>query len=529
MAKKPPVFVRDATGLTREISTFDAFIGNFGVINIPLGLITYTTAQYIFPGGDVVYASLIATVLCIFPALVYTLLTWSMPRTGGDYVFVSRIIHPVVGFIVNFGIMFWYVFFDGILTNWIATLGLSPSLLVIGTETGNSMLVNLGNAIAQPTNTVIIGLIAVAFLSVMLALGVRATINVTKISIVLMAVGLVISAWLLLTNTNASFIQDFSQFANYTAVINAAHASGYSPFSSNTSIATLGVMPFVWGSIGFGLVTSYFAGEAKSVQKNALYSQVGSTFMAGLILTFFGAMAVSVFGYDFLGSMAALSFSGSTAYPFAVSPYYNLYVSMLTSNPIILWILGISYIAGFIADCMIVYLIASRSIFAWSFDRVIPSKFSEISARFRSPTYAILLIAVINVISLVVYTYASSTFTALVSGSYLGFVLMFLIVIIAGIVFPFAKREFYDKSPADRKIAGVPLITLVGIVAAALYIMLAYFFVSDPLYGANSPIVYETILLSIIVPAAIFGVAYSFRKNRQGINILDGFKQIPPE
>lgn len=529
MAKSPSVFVREATGFVREISVFDAFIGNFGVINIPLGLLTFTTAQFIFPGGDMVYASLLAIVFSIFPAIVYTMLTWAMPRTGGDYVFVSRIVHPVLGFVVNFSIMFWYIFFDGILTNWVATLGLSPSLLVIGTVTGVPSLVSLANAIAQPNNTIIIGLVAVAFLSVMLALGTRATINATKVSIILMAVGLVIAAGLLLTNTNASFIQDFAKFANYTSIINAAHASGYSPVSSNSFVATLGVMPFIWGSIGFGLVTSYFAGEAKSIQKNALYSQVGATFVAGLILAFFGGMAVAVFGYDFLGSMAALSFNASSAYPFAVSPYYNLYVSMLTSNPVILWILAVSYIAGFIADCLIVYLIASRSIFAWSFDRVIPSKFSDITTRFRSPMYAIVLIAAINIISLVVYTYESVTFTSLVSGSYLGFVLMFLIVIITGIIFPFAKKDMFENSPANKRVAGVPLITIVGIVAAAVYVLLAYFFVSDPLYGANAPIVYETIVLSLIVPAAIFAVAYLYRKNRQGINILLGFKQIPPE
>lgn len=529
MAKKLPVFTRDATGLIREISTLDSFIGNFGVINIPLGLITFTTAQYIFPGGDMLYASLLATVLAIFPAVVYTLLTWAMPRTGGDYVFVSRIIHPVVGFVVNFSIMFWYIFFDGILANWISTLALSPSLLVVGTATGNQMLVGLANAIVQPTNTIIIGLIAIIFLSLMLALGTRVTINVTKISIALMLIGLVVAGWLLLTNTNANFIQDFSRFGNYQSVISAAHAAGYSPVGSNNFVATLGVMPFIWGSIGFGLVTSYFAGEVKSVRKNALYSQVGATLVAGLILAFFGVMAVAVFGYDFLGSMAALSFSASSAYPLPVSPYYNLYVSMLTSNPAILWILGISYIAGFIADALVVYLIASRSIFAWSFDRIIPSKFSQISDRFRSPTYAVVLIAAINIISLVVYTYESATFTSLVSGSYLGFVLMFLIVILTGAVFPFAKKELYDKSPADRRVAGVPVITIIGIVAAIFYVILAYFFISDPLYGANVPIVYEAIAIAIIVPALIFGGSYSYRKARQGINILQAFKQIPPE
>jgi amino acid transporter len=528
MASKPRVFVRDATGLVREISAFDAFIGNFGVINIPLGLLTFTTAEFIFPGGNMVWASLLATVLSIFPAFIYTLLTWAMPRSGGDYVFVSRIIHPIVGFIVNFGIVFWYIFFCGILANWVATLALSPSMLVIGTVTGNAGLVNIANTIAQPTYTLLVGLIVIAFLSAVMALGVRATFRVTKIAILLMAIGLAIAAWLMISNTNANFIQDFAQFGDYNKVIAAAHALGYSPTSSNNFIATLGVMPFIWGSIGFGTVTCYFAGEAKSVKKTAFYSQVGSTFVAGLILAFFGGLAVAIFGYDFLGSMAALSFSASSAYPFTVSPYLNLYVSMLTSNPVLLWLLGAGYVAGFIADALICYVLASRSIFAWSFDRIIPSKFADISERYRSPLYAILLIAIINIIALVWYTYESATFTSLVSGSYVGFVLMFLIVMITGIVFPFAKKQFYDKSPADIKVAGVPIITIFGIVAAGLYVLLEYFFISNPLYGANAPIVFETIAISILIPMAIFAVALYYRK-KQGLNLLNVFKEIPPE
>lgn len=95
-AKNPKSFLRDATGLVREISAFDSFVSNFAVINIPLGLITFTSAEYIFPGGDAVYATLLATTLVIFPALVYTFLTWSMSRAGGDYIFVSRIIPTII-------------------------------------------------------------------------------------------------------------------------------------------------------------------------------------------------------------------------------------------------------------------------------------------------------------------------------------------------------------------------------------------------------------------------------------------------
>jgi hypothetical protein len=105
---------------------------------------------------------------------------------------------------------------------------------------------------------------------------------------------------------------------------------------------------------------------------------------------------------------------------------------------------------------------------------------------------------------------------------------MFLVVMITGIVFPFAKKQFYEGSPADINIGGIPLITMFGVVAASLYVLLAYFFISNPLYGANAPIVYETIAISVVIPIIIFAAALSHRK-KQGINILDVFKQIPPE
>jgi len=62
-ASKPKVFVRDATGLVRQISTVDAFCANLSFINIALGVLTYTTASYVFPGSDPVLATILATVL----------------------------------------------------------------------------------------------------------------------------------------------------------------------------------------------------------------------------------------------------------------------------------------------------------------------------------------------------------------------------------------------------------------------------------------------------------------------------------
>jgi len=526
---KPTRFVRDATGLVREISPIDAFFANLAVINLPLGMLTYTTAPYVFPGSDPVLATLLATVLSIFPSLMYTLFTWAMPRSGGEYVYVSRVIHPVLGFIANFSMMAWFLFFAGILANWMTTLALAPSVLVVGTVTSNQGLVSFANnVLSQNTTVIAIGLVVIAIMSLLMGRGVRATVRAIRVMMVVMLIGVIIAVGLLLTNTHASFINDFNTFASYNQTLNAAHQAGYSPVGSNNLLATIGVMPFAWFSIGFGVVTSYFAGEVREVKKNALYSQLGSTIAAGIGLSILGALAIGVFGYDFLGSMTSLSFSASSSYPLTVSPYFNLFVSMLTTNPLLLWVLAASYIAGFYINAQANYLLATRSIFAWSFDRVIPTKFADLNKRLNSPVYAVLLVAIINALGLVFYTVYSSTLLALESGDSLGFVTVFIITSIAGIVFPYAKKTFFESSPANIKVGGVPLITISGVISLIFYSTLAYFYVSNPLYGANIPIVYETIGLVAFVPLLIFVVAYYYRKG-QGINLMDIFREIPPE
>ena len=43
------------------------------------------------------WASIIAGLFCILLALIFASLTSVMPRSGGDYVFTSRILHPALG------------------------------------------------------------------------------------------------------------------------------------------------------------------------------------------------------------------------------------------------------------------------------------------------------------------------------------------------------------------------------------------------------------------------------------------------
>lgn len=526
---KPTTFIRNATGLVRDISPLDSFLANFGNLNIPIGLLAFITAPYIFPGSDPVLATLLATVLAIAPALAYTFLTWIMPRSGGDYVFISRTLHPGLGFVVNFALAFWAVAFVGIYANWITTLILGPSLLVIGTVTSNSGIIGLANGpLVQPIYITLIGLVFIAILALLLIRGTRTTFLAVKVASVIEFIGIAVGLGLLATNSNANFIADFNHFASYTGVISSAHSAGYSPVGPNNFLATLGVIPLAWGTLAFGVYSSYWGGESKSVKKNALLGILGSTIIGGVILAIIGVLAIHVFGYDFLGSITSLAYTGSKAYPFFVSPYFNLFASMLTTNPIVLWILALGYIAVFFVNAIALFFMATRSVFAWSFDRVIPSKLSDVSQRYHTPVLATVILVFSSIILLLVYTFQSTTTLGIVAGSGLAFTFLFSIAFLAAVILPFRRKSIFESSPAKIKVGGVPLISIVGVIAIAYYAMVFWFFVSNRLYGANIPVTYETISVSIITPIVLFLVSYFYRKS-SGFDLLLPFKEIPPE
>src|SRR5947209_2722719 len=88
------LFVRKSTGLVREASALDATIFN-ALFSAPVGATLawgVFFALSAFPGSDLVTATIISFVLNVPVLLMMGLLASSMPRTGGDYVWVSRIL-----------------------------------------------------------------------------------------------------------------------------------------------------------------------------------------------------------------------------------------------------------------------------------------------------------------------------------------------------------------------------------------------------------------------------------------------------
>ena len=94
MTSQPAAFVRKASGLRRDVSLLDVVSLNLSNMSggAALGVIGFTTVLLTSMSGvNLVYGSILAWVLSIPEIVVYTMMTSRVSRTGGDYVWVSRV------------------------------------------------------------------------------------------------------------------------------------------------------------------------------------------------------------------------------------------------------------------------------------------------------------------------------------------------------------------------------------------------------------------------------------------------------
>ena len=521
-------YTRKATGLVRGISVRDSFVMNVAFINIALGALTFTVAPFAFPGVSLFWTVVLCTALTLFPTLMYAMLSASMPRSGGDYVFVSRILHPSLGFAANFNTTIWMTFFTGILASWVSGFAGSSALLTIGTVLDSETLVDWSATAATKGWQFGVGVLTIVLFTALVATGTRITFRVLGVIFGLMVACQLVAVVIMLVHSNADFRAAYGEFTGYQSTLDSASEAGFS-WPDGTSLSqTFAAMPLVFSSIGFGIVSAYCSGEVKRASKTSMYSMVSAVVFGGLFIALLGALAARTFGTEFLGSITFLSNAAPDQYPLSAPPFFYLFVSMLTTSPVLLTIVGVGFVLAIVANIPPMFLIATRNILAWSFDRMVPMRLGDVNPRFASPVNATVTVGVVMIAFLAFFVFVPSKWTTFVFTAGIGSLITFVIVAFSGIVFPFRRPDIYESSPYRRSILGVPLISVFSLVAAAFYLLLIYYLLTNDALGANSnqglvalPIVFGTGLLIYAVSSAA--------NRRRGIDVAAAQQELPPE
>ena len=156
MATQQDVFIRTSSGLTRQISARDALMYSAMNPGLLYALVYIVWAPAFYPGAHMGIGVL--AVLLIFPvAGLYWYFSVSMPRSGGEYIYVSRVLHPSLGLFSSFVISITALSWTGQLQDWWIRWGLADAIRSVGISSGNQGWLDLADFIDKPLVRFVIG------------------------------------------------------------------------------------------------------------------------------------------------------------------------------------------------------------------------------------------------------------------------------------------------------------------------------------------------------------------------------------
>jgi amino acid transporter len=521
-AGRPTLFTRQATGLVREVGGRDALLLNLFWINLPLGFFIMVVAPAFFPGVNVPLGIALTTLILVIPILMYSWLASAMPRAGGEYVYISRIIHPALGFVAGLGITLTFVMITSMYAAWMAVVALSPVCAALGTVLDSSSLTSLSATLSEQGWQFVVGVVAILACAVLNLYGWRIVLKVMRVIAVLLLITFLIMAILMATNSTSDFASSFSQYGSYDGVISAAQRQGFGGSTSMWSFLPLG-----FTLLGIAQFAAYTGGEIKAPARNMAISMVGGLLVAGAVMTGMAALANHAFGSDFLGSMTFVA--GTHAYPSSLpDPFLFLYIVMLTDNTPVLILISLGWITAIFAGMYVLFVVCTRNFLAFSLDRILPGGLGEVNPTFHTPVRITALIAALAIGILAVFVWGPvELFNIQFSGTFL-YSIVFFFASLAAVLFAYRASALFAASPFHKRVGGVPVIALLGAGAMIEYAYFGYKLATDDAIGANinSGMIAVAILLGIGIP--IYLISYAVQR-RNGVDITLASRELPPE
>jgi APA family basic amino acid/polyamine antiporter len=531
---KKPVFVRDATGLTRQISAMTALgmaLNGMGMLYV-FNAVVYNSAYY--PLANPLVFAFTGLLLILPVAGMNVLMSVAMPRTGGDYVWVSRIFTPSIGFTTNFVIAVINLSFIGVVTPQAVQWSAAEMFYDLGKIYGNQSYIDVANYLqgATPTFWYSVALVIIAGVIVMASL--RLSAAIVRLWVFLTVGIAAIFIITVLYAGTSTFITNFNSLsgANYNDVITAGQEAGaYGGIPPVLSSSTLyaGVLGLL-GYLGFN-TSVYFGGEVKNAQKTQILANLGGAIIFAIFTT--TMIAVEYFGEGpaFANAMATLWVSGSEKLPYISIPLASGMSMFWTQNPFLVSLFNLSYGINIEIMNITILFTTARCLFAWSFDRMMPTSFADLNSRTHTPVNATAIMVIISVIYTYVAVYQFGLLESLFSYGTAGTFIAYIIVSIAAIFFPYRRKDIFDVSPTlvKRKIVGVPLVSILGVISLMVSLIVLYAIIL-PVMGSFSflTVFLEGIVPTFIIGAILYGIVWLVRK-RQGVDLSLIQKTIPPE
>ncbi len=535
------VFARKTSGLVKELGAFESFSINLISLGPGPAYGLFLVILLFVTGANLMQATLLAALAGIPVIITYAIMAIEMPRSGGEYVYASRLLHPYLGLVGGVSRILNVLIYAAILPYWFLIFSVGPGLASWGAVSGNSGMANLGlSLIPGPTvnNTLILVIGEILTLIIMvlwIAMKPRLAFRIFSALLILELAGLVVALSLLFIAGHNGFVSAVNTFmtsqgysGNYYNDVSSYGVTAWGAYGSsftNTVIFVPLVFAFYYM---FGGAPSYIAGEfrrtARSVTRGMAVSfALAVAFAVAIVYAF-----ESIVGMNFLNGSVALSvyfYGGATdPIPMASSSGLTALPNLVAGgNQVLLGLMFLGSVSWYALWIILGLYIFSRYSLSFSLDRLFPRWMGNVTRRTHQPWSGIVVVSVVGLIllPLVVYYY-SNIYTPFV------FLLFFLPMITVGLT----SLSLVSLGIRKKRIG----YEIIGAVSFFVTVVSAYLVSTLPLLGgavsftpSNQTTGYVSVLGVFVGSALWYWGARNFHRLKHGVDIALAFKELPPD
>jgi len=564
MQEEKKLFTRKATGLVREIGVGTAVI--IAIANVvglgwqkrvfqATGWTPIGESKFLLGIHPVVMAFAITGIIILVSLYCFSMLSAAMPRSGGGYIFISRILNPGLGFVAT-----WLQFMAVAVSYGLIAVAVMEAVMIFGELAG----IPITGWLFTPLGLFLSGVLILVIFSGIAFYGIKLTGRLLQWLFWIPAFILVIVYILFIVATPETMEAGVQSLfgTNASAYTQAAIDQGMADTAAGNTYwkaVASAMLAAYWAYIGYA-AASFVAGEVKEAHKSlpkAMFTSglviIGIYMTISTLMARAAMMAGKVGDFSIMSAIAFLKHGGGS---FADAGLKEIGAWMPTIaamsaagrgfGPSFMFLL-VFFAALWVANDIPPFILtSSRMIFAMAFDRVLPDKLAKVNEKWHSPVNAIIFVSLVAI-----FGCAAEADLFGKSGIYLGeFIrsiinpggaiaatdlwdaIFFMIVCVAAFMFPIRKPEIFERSPFRASKTTTQIIAALAIIGNLFAL---WIFATDPhgwnLFGIKNLASAMPFLFSIFLTLLGLGIYlyYSNKAKRTGVELTTIFTEIPPD
>lgn len=529
------LFIRQTSGLVRELGIPAAVGISLASVAIVNTFINFNAGLTAFPKADMFLPLFAAAFIWLVAMFAYRNLLRAVPRAGGEYVYLSRIVSPVVGSIAGLSIAFVFTYI--LSTNAHFTAQFTPFMLTgFGAVFHSTALSNAANHVTSNTAIFLISLVVMVIVALLSLTAVKIVARIIFGLILLQVLAFIVLMIVLAANSKTDFASSLAAFSHHPGAYQAILSAGKTDkVAIGSSIASMvAIIPFMVLNYNGVLYSYYVGGELRRPGRTYLYASVISLVVLVVLWGGVWALLRAKIGLPFMQSQANVGAADPTAYA-KITSLSSVsgglgYGMILTTNPIARLLFATAVPLAEIAVNLAFVTVTTRVLFAQAFDRLLPVNVAKVGERNHAPNVAIAIVVIIGAAFCYVTSFVNLSNIVALQSLFFAFIL--LAGGVAALFLPYRRPELITPSGIadDAKAAWLRKVMLVGAGTTVLALFTVFEIVSHTsVYGKFS---WESIVTLVVVLGAgpvIYTIARSVRRQRNSLDLAMAMHELPPE